>query len=44
MARHEITDEQFPRIAHLLPGKPTDRGVTALTIAGSSMPSCGLTA
>ena len=29
MARHEITDEQFARIAHLLPGKPSDRGVTA---------------
>lgn len=29
MARHEITDEQFARIEHLLPGKPTDRGVTA---------------
>jgi transposase len=28
MARHEITDEQFARIEHLFPGKPTDRGVT----------------
>lgn len=29
MGRHEITDEQFARIEHLLPGKATDRGVTA---------------
>jgi len=29
MAQHEITDVQFARIEHLLPGKPTDRGVTA---------------
>jgi transposase len=29
MERHEITDEQFARIKHLLTGKLTDRGVTA---------------
>ena len=29
MPQHEISDEQFARIEHLLPGKATDRGVTA---------------
>ena len=29
MARHEITDGQYARIEHLLPGKASDRGVTA---------------
>lgn len=27
--RHEITDEQWERVAHLLPGKAGDPGVTA---------------
>lgn len=29
MRRFELTDEQYRRIAHLLPGKPTDPGATA---------------
>jgi transposase len=29
MRRFEMADEQFQRIAHLLPGKPEDPGVTA---------------
>lgn len=29
MRRFEISDEQFQQIAHLLPGKPGDPGVTA---------------
>ena len=29
MPQHTISDEQFARIEHLLPGKATDRGVTA---------------
>jgi putative transposase len=29
MRRFEMADEQFPRIAPLLPGKPEDPGVTA---------------
>lgn len=29
MRRFELTDEQFQRIAHLLPGKPGDPGATA---------------
>jgi transposase len=29
MRRFEMTDEQFHRIEHLLPGKPGDPGVTA---------------
>jgi len=29
MRRHRITDEQYARIVHLLPGKAIDRGVTA---------------
>lgn len=29
MRRHELTEEQFERIADLLPGKLGDRGVTA---------------
>ena len=29
MALYRITDEQFARIEHLLPGKAADRGVTA---------------
>lgn len=29
MRRYKITDEQFARIAHLLPGTASDRGVTA---------------
>lgn len=29
MLRHRITDGQYARIEHLLPGKATDRGVTA---------------
>ena len=30
MRRFELTDEQFARIAHLLPGKKTDPGRTAV--------------
>ncbi|GAB5521139.1 MAG: hypothetical protein RhofKO_33900 [Rhodothermales bacterium] len=29
MRRHAITDDQYHRIEHLLPGKASDRGVTA---------------
>src|SRR5262245_41719335 len=29
MRRFELTDEQYRRIEHLLPGKPTDPGATA---------------
>jgi putative transposase len=29
MRRYEMPDDQFARIAHLLPGKPGDPGVTA---------------
>jgi putative transposase len=29
MLRHRISDAQYARIEHLLPGKATDRGVTA---------------
>jgi transposase len=29
MRRFELTDEQYQRIEHLLPGKPTDPGATA---------------
>ena len=29
MRRFELTDEQYHRIAHLLPGKPEDPGATA---------------
>ena len=29
LARHEITDEQFAQVAHLLPSKPTDQDATA---------------
>jgi transposase len=29
MRRFELTDEPYQRIEHLLPGKPTDPGVTA---------------
>jgi transposase len=29
MRRFELTDEQYARIAHLLPGKPSDPGATA---------------
>jgi transposase len=29
MRRFELTDEQYRRIAHLLPGKPGDPGATA---------------
>ena len=30
MPRHTLSDDQFARIAHLLPGKEGDRGRTAL--------------
>ena len=29
MSRYALTDEQYERLAPLLPGKPSDRGVTA---------------
>ena len=29
MRRHEVTDSQYERIEHMLPGKPGDPGVTA---------------
>lgn len=29
MRRHAITDDQYQRIEHLLPGKASDRDVTA---------------
>lgn len=29
MARHELRDDQWRKIAHLLPGKKSDPGVTA---------------